>query len=219
MGFKKFLNSTGLVEFDESEKKEVETKKPTSPYVIDNTDYNLPPSATINSSLLEKYRTKFSDILADENKRNFPGNDFFEFWQMKKSMDTIIPQENIKYTSAFATWNISSKSPQTKDQLLQTANLYLGIVEKEMKDFQEIYNQEVNTQVNTNNLAITQKTQRMAELSSELNKLDAEVRVLSQENVTNTAELKGKYESCMQAGNEQKEEILSEIQKINQFIN
>ena len=84
---------------------------------------------------MNEFTQKFKSILEEENKRNFPGNDYFEFKVMKDAMNAI-PQELLRYQAAFAGW--STGGSQTKKNLLDTAKVYLGLVEKEISDFEEL---------------------------------------------------------------------------------
>ena len=59
----------------------------------------------------------------------------------------------------------------------------------------------------------------MGEIAEKLRILDSEVKSLNTANSTKTQDLTQKYESFMIAGNEQKEEIINEMTKINQYIN
>ncbi len=218
MGLKKFFGE--FVEFEEKVKPtntnlydKPSYEKPTK--VITNTDFT---SQHVNELELEKFKGKFNSILAEENTRNFPGNDFFEFWQMKSAMNGIIPQDNVRYSSAFATWNISSKQPQNKEDLLKSANIYLGLIEKEITDFKNAYEAEFNQQVTNNNKLIEQKTKEVIELQQKLNKLNTEILDLQQQNSACTANLTSKYNTFMKAGEDSKNEILQEINNINQFI-
>src|SRR5882672_2255884 len=97
-----------------------------------------------DNEFIDKFRKQFAAILEDENKRNFPGNDYYEFVVMKNAMNSI-PQEQIRYQAAFAGW--STGGNQTRETLLKTAHIYLGLVQKEIDDFGQAYQTEYTTQV------------------------------------------------------------------------
>lgn len=174
------------------------------------------PSYGSNDFEVHQFREQFKRILDNENKKNFPGNDYYEFVVMKNAMSAI-PQENIKYQAAFAGWMTGGN--QTKDSLMKTANIYLGLVDREIAEFGEAYKHEYQQQVVKNEELINQKSaevQKYAELIASLNN---EISSLKQESQNTSGKLKSKYDSFMAAGNEQRQEILDEIDKIKQYIN
>lgn len=174
-----------------------------------------PPVMTMTSPDFEKFRDQFKAILEDENKRNYPGNDYYEFTVMKNAMSAI-PQEELRYQAAFAGWRVGGN--QTKESLISTAKIYLGLVDKEIKDFEHAYKTQYDQQVLKNEQVIEQKTKRVQELVEEMNKLNAEIQQLKGENFNNTASLTAKHDAFMAAGGAQREEILLELEKINQYI-
>ena len=168
-----------------------------------------------NTHVVQEFRERFANILAEENKRNFPGNDYYEFVVMKNAMNTI-PQENIRYQAAFAGW--ATGGNQTKKHLLDTAQVYLGLVEKEISEFEEAYKAEYGQQVIGNEKLIEEKTKEVQSIIERMNTLNQEIQSLKQQNLTNTANLTSKRDSFLAAGNAQKQEIVDEIDKINHYI-
>jgi len=176
---------------------------------------NVTYPGSMNSAEYQAFREQFMRILDDENKRNYPGNDYYEFVVMKNAMNAI-PQETLRYQAAFAGW--STGGNQTKKSLLETAQVYLGLVEKEIKDFESAYQQQYSQQVTKNEQIIDQKTKEIQSLVERMNLLNAEVNQLKQENTANTASLTVKHDAFMAAGEAQKREILDEMDKINHYI-
>lgn len=168
------------------------------------------------SAEFQKFRTQFAKILEDENKRNYPGNDYFEFTVMKNAMNAI-PQEQIRYQAAFAGW--STGGNQSKKSLLDTAQIYLGLVDKEIKEFEEAYQHQYQQQISKTEELIAQKSRMVQDYLEKMNVLNAEITTLKQQNIANTANLTNKHEAFMAAGQSQRQEILTEVDKINQFIN
>lgn len=172
-------------------------------------------TAITNSTDFEAFKVQFKTILDDENKRNYPGNDYYEFVVMKNAMNAI-PQEMVKYQAAFAGW--STGGNQTKESLLSTAKIYLGLVEKEIKDFESAYQQQYSQQVTVNEQTIDQKTKEVQTLMEKMATLNSDISRLKQENTANTANLTTKHDSFMAAGEFQKREIMDEMDKINHYI-
>lgn len=163
----------------------------------------------------EEFKKRFKAILEEENRRNHPGHDYFEFSEMVGAM-TEIPQEPVRYRSAFAGWKMVGN--QTKQRLLDTANIYLGLVDKEIKEFEAAYKTQYETQVGSNQKLIEQKRAQVAKMSEEIAKLNGEVLDLIEQNSSNTQNLTQKHDAFMAAGEAQRSEILAEIDKINQYI-
>jgi chromosome segregation ATPase len=106
----------------------------------------------------------------------------------------------------------------TKQRLLETANKYLGIVDREIQDFDASFNQMYDTEVTSVEKSITAKTQEIADLTQKITKLNTEVGELRTRVMTNTQRLSDKKNGFMMAGTAQKQEIQNEITKINQYI-
>lgn len=176
---------------------EVVAKKITPITVGDFTPYS-----GVDASLVQQFRLQFAKILADENTRNFPGNDYYEFVVMKNAMQEI-SQEDIKYRAAYAGWMAGGK--QTKESLISTAKVYLGLVDREIKEFEEAYNLQHNQTIAKNELAIEKKTQEVQQMMSKINQLNAEIQALKTENSTQSSNLTTKHaEECVKELNSSK---------------
>lgn len=213
--FKKIASA--FVEIEEKDKKiDTAPKTVPSPIYIAPTEVVKSMTSLSFSPEYESFRKKFSDILSEENKRNYPGNDYFEFKVMKDAMASI-PQEDLRYKAAFAGW--STGGNQSKESLLSTAGIYLRLVENEINAFEEAYKIEYEQQIVGNQKLIDSKTKEIQEMVERINLLNSEVSKLKEENLHNTSHLQSKHDTFMAAGNAQKEEILTEIDKIKQYIN
>lgn len=124
----------------------------------------------------EEFKARFKKILDDENKRNYPGNDYYEFVVMKNAMNAI-PQENLRYQAAFAGW--STGGNQTKTSLLNTAKIYLGLVDKEISEFESAYQQQYSQQVTKNEQLIETKTKEVQSLMERMAALNLEIHYYS----------------------------------------
>ena len=164
----------------------------------------------------EEFKGRFKRILDEENKRNYPGNDYYEFVVMKNAMNAI-PQENLRYQAAFAGW--STGGNQTKTSLLDTAKVYLGLVDKEISEFESAYQQQYTQQVTKNEQLIETLTKEVQNLMERMALLNAEIQQLKQQNMDSTVHLTQKHDAFMAAGQAQRQEIIDEIDKINHYIN
>jgi hypothetical protein len=202
--------------FVETEEKTVPKPKVTpQPIVVQNIVQPVYTGVALSPES-EEFKRQFKAILEEENKRNFPGNDYYEFVEMKNAMNAI-PQEQLRYHSAFQAWRVVGN--QTKETLLSTGQKYLGLVDKEIKEFEAAFQMQYNQSVGNNDKLIEQKTKEIQSLSEQLAKLNTEVQLLKQKNLDSTAALTYKHDAFMAAGEAQRQEILTEIEKINQYIN
>lgn len=200
-----------------------ETPKKSTPLKVTQ-QQSHPAIITMNESTIsvgespeyDEFKQQFKAILTDENKRNFPGNDYFEFVVMKNAMSAI-SQEEVKYSAAFAGWMTGGN--QSKKSLLDTAKVYLGLVDKEISDFQEAYKAQHEAQIGKNETLIQQKTQKVQELTNQITQLTEEINSLRDGNQVAASALVRKYDAFMAAGHSQRQEILDEINNINQYIN
>ena len=197
---------------DKPKKKESPPQREVENIVV--TPIMVTPVGT-DTQLVAEFRQHFSKIMEDENKRNFPGNDYYEFQIMKNAMSSI-PQENLKYQAAFAGW--AATGNLTKQQLVDTAAKYLAIVEREMSEFEEAYKIQYNNSVLKNEQAIASKSEEVQKLAERISVLNAEIQQLKKENIDNVAQLTSKHDAFISAGTQQRDEINAEIAKINQFV-
>jgi hypothetical protein len=165
----------------------------------------------------EQFRAKFKAILDEENRKNHPGNDFYEFVIMKNAM-IAIPQEDVRYKAAYAGWAVGLAG-DPKSILLNTAAKYLALVETEMKDFDVAYKKEFDSQVTGNEQLLANKRNKVMELEHQLNLLRQEVVDIEQRNNATASNLKSTHDAFVAAGEAQRQEIMGEVDKINQFIN
>lgn len=187
-------------------------KKPVP--IIEKTNYSENIS-DINKESITKYKLFFNKIMEEENKRNFPGHDYFEFKQMKNAMN-MIPDETLQYQSAFAGIKISGIN---KEKLLSTAEEYIKVVDKEIKEFEEGYNTVYNQKVGTKKTLVENKTNEIQKLTETIQKLSEEVNQLNIEIFTDIKDLDSDKEAFLSVGLQYKEEIKQEIEKIKQYIN
>lgn len=190
----------------------VQKNTPSHPAIITMSD----SQSTQGTPEYEEFRRQFASILADENKRNYPGNDYFEFVVMKNAMNAI-PQEDVRYSAAFAGWVTGGN--QSKKSLIDTANVYLGLVDKEIADFESAYKSQHEAKVGKNEVLIQQKLAKVQEMTSQIATLNNEIAALREASQAASASLVTKHEAFMGAGKAQREEILNEINKITQYIN
>ncbi|MEZ4911364.1 MAG: hypothetical protein R2774_10925 [Saprospiraceae bacterium] len=117
--------------------------------------------------------TKFNDLLlkAIENS-NLDGFDYLEFKNSLKSVEKVIPDETMRYTSAF---EMAKTMGITKEKLIKTAEHYAGVLKTEADKFSEAVANQRKIQISgrqdqLNQIAesMKQKQEMIAKLTKEL---------------------------------------------------
>lgn len=142
---------------------------------------NIPVNIGIpnsNGTFDEKFYNSFLQVLENNN---IEGVDYLEFSKAKKAMDNIPGMaEPVKYQSAFA--SLKANSPVTKEDLLKTADFYIGKLDSEAKEFEAEMQNEIVAQVHSRNEQsaakqeqILKKQEQIAALQTEINNLGTEI--------------------------------------------
>jgi len=126
------VNATGANEKDESIDSKGSTSAPiSSPAAIDSTIEYTPASGSSEM----KPDVKFTDLLLKAiESNNLQGFDYLEFKNSLKSLESVIPDENMRYKSAY---EMAKTMGLNKEKLVQSANHYLGILTAEDKKFKD----------------------------------------------------------------------------------
>lgn len=191
---------------DEPKKAEV---KPVHPVYVQPVQQNVVYS---DSSQPTKYvavdivfRKHFLDLMKESN---LPGPDYYEFVDAKNKLAPNVQVDSICYQTAFS---VLQGMGLTKDKILSSAQTYIGIVDRELDGFNATFQNTYKAQVDDNNAAIAQKQQQIAKINQEIQDL--------QDKVAKGNELTAKRDAFNAAGQEAKDTINQELQKINSFIN
>jgi len=122
---------------------------------------------------------KFMNILLGAiNKHNQEGFDYIEFKQSLQSLGKMNMDEQTKIQSAFA---MAKTMGATKPRLIETANYYLGILEKESGKFNAAVSNQIAKQVNSKKekqkdivLSIQNKQKQIEKLTKEIEQLQVD---------------------------------------------
>lgn len=167
-----------------------------------------------SSSSIQDVVDQLKALMEDENRKNFPGNDFYEFLIMKNALVSL-PTEELKYTSAFAGLAVSG---MTKDKLLATARKYKEVIDKENQEFQNSYTSAYGLQVVVVNNQIENRAMKLKQCIEQMNALNAEITDLKKSRQEAADRLTAKKVAFESGVNRVKGEIDEEISKINQYI-
>lgn len=222
--FKKILGS--LVEFNEESPK---PKSPNSQDSISPKEKNPKPENQIfqespdlkRESLsplpehVNEIQKRLQKVLEEENKKNFPGADYYEFILALENMKDV-PVESARYLSAFKV--LSATQGLTREHLLKTAEAYINIIDRELGEFNLGFDKEIKAQVEDQEKLIDSKNLQMQEFAKQISSLNEEVKKLNQDLVENKTRLNSAKNSFLSAAQSQKEKIKTELNKIQNYI-
>jgi hypothetical protein len=97
------------------------------------TSVNINASSSVNNDA--KPDVKFTDLLLKAiESNNMEGFDYLEFKNSLKSIEAVIPDESMRYKSAF---EMAKTMGLTKEKLIQSAQHYVNILASEDKKFKD----------------------------------------------------------------------------------
>ncbi len=160
--FKKALGV--FVEFDEDQNKEIISSSNPIPSITSDIIRN-----SQNHAEAEKFE-KYFDRLFDQ--ANLPGPDYFEFYKMMEALETHIRDENTRLSATFASLSIQGLTKQT---LLDTANKYKVLVEKDKIEFERAIQEKLKSEVQDRQNNILDLQKRIAINSDQIQKLTTEI--------------------------------------------
>lgn len=168
-------------------------------------DSAKPPSGRSSAPTNDQFHAHFDKLMDDSNQ---PGPDYYEFVKAKNVMYRTIADEATLYQTAFT---VLQGSGLTKERIMSSSQVYIGIIDKELSDFDAQFQDQYKKQVDDSKTAIDQINQQMAALQQKKDTL--------MQNMQKGDEMKSKRDAFHAAGEEVKDNIKQEIEKINSFIN
>lgn len=168
---------------------------------------------------LDKFERHF-DKLFDET--NLPGPDYYEFMKMMDTLEAHIPDEKARFGATYASLTIQGL---TKDKLLNTANAYLQVVEKDKAAFEKAAAAKAGQEIQTRQslmkeleLKIASNSEMIQKLTKEITDAQARITTLKKEVIDEEAKItnsKGGYNVACQA---MLTKITSDIEKIKTIL-
>lgn len=209
----------------ESTEKEVPKKAPTftskpTPIVAGVNNINNPSVALVSAEETNEFTAFLDEVY---QKGNFPGPDYQEFTDALKTLAGQQIPENIKFISVFAGLQVQGV---TKARLLETAGKYIALINSQVTGFTS----EINKKL-ANEIGGKQKTAES--LLKENQEIDAQIAKLAEKKAKNaetilainnevneeTSSLNIKKASFEQAANNFINNVQSNIDKINTYLN
>ena len=164
-------------------------------------------SVTVN----EKFKNYFDQLFREAN---LPGPDYFEFAKMTQAM-MAIADEKSRYSAAYAGLSVQGLD---KSKLLNTATVYLQILEKDAAHFSSTVDVALTEKVKGKQQEIIVKQQRIEQLSKEINDLQSQVLLLHDEVKENEEKIESNTGGYKAASENMRQQILIDIEKIKQHI-
>jgi len=174
-----------------------------------------PTPASVHPANLEEIEKRLNKVIEEENRKNFPGADYYEFELALENMKDV-PVESARYVSAFNV--LSATQGLTRDHLIETAQAYIKIVDREMNEFNAGYEKEAKEQVEDKKLGIEAKSLQMQALSQQISSLNEEIKKMNQELVENKNRLESAKNSFLNVAQSHKQKISAELEKIQSYI-
>jgi hypothetical protein len=122
-----------------------------------------------NHAEAEKFE-KYFDRLFDQ--ANLPGPDYFEFFKMMETLEVHIPDERARLSATFASLSIQG---MTKQILIDTANKYKALIEKDRADFDLALKEKINSEVGARQKELTELGDTITSNSEQIQKLTKEI--------------------------------------------
>jgi chromosome segregation ATPase len=179
------------------------------------------PDILTNVGILDK---KFADHLSKlMDDSNLTGHDYYEMKQALKAMDTLPIEESAKYQAAFATLSTMGVSLV---KLIETANQYIEILNREKVKFAEETNSQVGSKVNSKEKEIealtaqnNRKAEQIQQLTNEITTNQQAMAKLQAEISENTIKIQNAKNNFDVTHENFVAKIQSDIEKIKTYLN
>jgi Domain of unknown function (DUF4047) len=153
-----------FVEFDDDKGKVTppaqQPSSSTPPKILSNTENQ------VEAGKFEKYFDRLFD------QANLPGPDYFEFYKMMDTLEAHIHDEKARLSATFASLSIQGL---TKDTLVDSANKYKVIIEKDKVNFENALNEKLKSEVGQRQREIQEMEKKIAVNSEQIQKLTKEI--------------------------------------------
>ena len=125
-----FKKAMGLfVEFEEDPQ-----KTSSQPSYTTSERHRVSPQQMLNADEVDKFEKHFEKLF---DQANLPGPDYYEFMKMMETLEAHIKDEKARMSATYAALSIQGL---TKDKLVETANKYKDIINKDKTNFEKIAN-------------------------------------------------------------------------------
>ena len=176
-------------------------------------------AGTISQADIDKFEIHFEQLF---DKANLAGPDYYEFWKMMETLEAAVPDENVRMTAVFSTLKIQGLTKQT---LVESAEKYLQILEKDKLAFKTAVNTKVAGEIEGRKntvIDLEKKNQQSAELiqklTAEINDNNQKIAALKKEVMDEEAKIAGNTNGYNIACDAMMLKLGNDIQKIKTSI-
>lgn len=170
-----------------------------------------------------KVNERFSEILLKAlEENNQDGLDYLEFKQSLQSLEKMPMEEQVKFHSAFA---MAQSMGATAPRLIESANYYVGVLQKEENKFETALNTQYNEQIQGRQEAIERELAAIQSKSEQITKLTEEIKAHQILHEKLHAQLEDAQEKIVSTKNDfiasynnLVAQIQADIEKIKQFL-
>ena len=159
----------------------------------------------------QRFADYFDKLFSDVN---IPGPDYYEFSKMVAAMQ-VIPDERSRYYAAFAGLQVQGLD---KQKLLSTAADYLRVLTADAGQFETTVQAALQEKVHSRTTEADEKSRRIQALSQEILKLQEEIAAMQREIGENRDKLTASSSAYGAECGRRKQQIESDIHKINTYI-
>lgn len=187
MGFKDLLKSAGMIDGEDvpEEHKEKVHEKVSQPVQVSPISTFVPTTSMIDDS---KYVELLQNSLNEFSAKN-PGYDIVKFQNVLNSMIAAIPDEKIRYTTAF---NAVKAVGASVDSLKSSADACLRVISEEQSGFDSAISQAIAKDITSKEKRIAEIESRKEEIQKTIEGLSHEANSLNDESLKITSELGSK---------------------------
>jgi chromosome segregation ATPase len=215
-----FKKALGLfVEFEQDPAQNTESVT-TSNFNL-NTPINTGSTGKISLSEeeIDKFEQHFTKVM---DEANMPGPDYYEFIKMMETLEAHVPDERARLGAVFASLAIQGL---TKDKLINSAQQYKIILDKDRSLFDNAINDKLKNEIalkqrqaeELDNL-IKEHSATIQKLTKEITEYQANIHQLKNDVAEGQGKIKNSTEGYMVAYNAFLNKINSDITKINSSL-
>jgi hypothetical protein len=190
---------------------ETTESSPAAPAAAVTPKAEVVPEAQAAPASDQRFADYFDKLFSDAN---IPGPDYYEFSKMVAAMQ-VIPDERSRYYAAFAGLQVQGLD---KQKLLSTAAEYLRALTADAGQFEKTVEAALQEKVHSRTAEAEEKSRRIQALSLEILKLQEEIAAMQREIGENSDKLTASGSAYAAESGRRKQQIESDIQKINTYI-
>ena len=190
---------------------ETAESSPAAPAAAVTPKAEVVPEAQAAPASDQRFADYFDKLFSDAN---IPGPDYYEFSKMVTAMQ-VIPDERSRYYAAFAGLQVQGLD---KQKLLSTAAEYLRALTANAGQFETTVEAALQEKVHSRTAEAEEKSRRIQALSQEILKLQEEIAAMQREIGENRDKLTASGSAYAAESGRRKQQIESDIQKINTYI-